>query len=359
MNPFLEERQHCRWNDWRWQLQQSHSCGEKIIASLGLSAAARAVTTHYAMRVTPYYASLAQHWHASDPILRQCLPDAAELSDSAQASPDPLGEHQCEPLPGLLHRYRDRILLVTTNQCAVHCRHCMRKRNWNQSLSTPLDLKAILQYLEAHAQVREVIISGGDPLLLPTRQLQCLLQALHASPKVEIVRIGSRLPVVLPQRFSVAFANLLGRYGPTWLATHFNHPAELTPAAAQACRRLLAAGVPVVNQSVLLKGINDDVATLQALFTGLLRFGVKPYYLFHGDPVQSTSHFRTGIDAGLALMAALRGHVSGLALPTFAIDLPDGGGKVPLLPNWQCSGSADAELCFRSFDGRQIAYPRS
>lgn len=350
------------WENWRWQLEHSIRTTKWVAEVLHLSLPARYdeanLVASYPMSVTPYYLALAQRPHPDDPILRQCLPDMAELRDAEDASPDPLEEERDSPVPGLIHRYPDRVLLVTTNRCATYCRHCMRKRAWKRPDHTlPAGaLDAVCAYLGEHPEVREVIVSGGDPLLLPEEQLWAALERIHAIRSVEMVRIGTRLPAVLPQRLTADFCERLAAFGPVWLATHFNHPLELTEEASQACGTLCRAGIPVVNQTVLLKGVNDDARVLQDLFTGLLRMRVKPYYLFHGDPVAGTLHFRTGVDKGLAIMRQLRGRLSGLALPAFAIDLPGGHGKVRLEPPACCGRTQDGALQYRSYRGTLVSY---
>jgi lysine 2,3-aminomutase len=359
--PFKSERQSAFWQDWRWQLANAISDPEQLARALHFPAdaaeALRKTSLRYPAMATPYYLSLAQDHSPADPILRQCLPDPAELCEE-RGTADPLAEEQDSSCPGLTHRYPDRALLVVNSQCAVRCRHCLRKRIWNRpgsSIGEP-HLQLALDYLRQHSEIREVLVSGGDPLLLPEAMLDRLLGELRSIAHLEIIRIGSRLPVVLPQRLSPEFCQLLDRHGPIWLATHFNHPRELTPEAAQACENLVRAGIPVLNQTVLLRGVNDNPETIRQLCTGLLRIRVKPYYLFHGDPVAGTMHFRTGIAKGLEIMKALRGRTSGLAQPTFAIDLPGGNGKVPLLPDYGAAPDEQGTPCFTNYRGLTIPY---
>ena len=361
------EAPQAAWTDWRWQIRHSARTPEDLAGLLELAPQAlrtcRQVAGQYPLRVTPYYLSLATSRTLDDPILRQCVPAAEETAADEGSHPDPFAERRLSPVPGLVHRYPDRALLVLTRHCAVRCRHCMRKRLWadaatrDEVLATG-QLDAALAYLRRTPQVREVLLSGGDPLLLPIRRLTSILRRLHALPNIDVVRIATRLPVVLPFRLTEIFCRQLGQFQPTWIVTHFNHPAELSAAATDACANLVGAGLPVVNQTVLLRQVNDDPETLRRLFTGLLRMRVKPYYLFHGDPVAGTCHFRTGIAAGLRIMEALQGRMSGLALPVFAIDLPGGAGKVPLFPNREITPSGDARIrSFRGYDGRSVDYP--
>ncbi len=346
--------------DWQWQMRESVIDPLRLKDHLQISAddiaSLTAVTARYPMQVTPYYLSLAME-DPSDPILRQFLPSFQELDSNLGGDPDPLAEKQQSPLPGLVHHYPDRVLVVLTNRCAVHCRHCFRKRCWSRRASdlSRREVAAIALYVKQNSGIREVILSGGDPLLLKDDFLQEILQIFQTIPHVEMVRIGSRLPVVLPQRFTSKFCKLLSSTGPVWLATHFNHPREITAAAATAIHKLLTAGIPVVNQTVLLKGINDDTTVLSELFTGLLRIGVKPYYLFHADPVAGAMHFRTGIEKGLVIMQKLQDTISGLAQPVFAFDLPAGKGKVRVSP-MELQTGAKGQIQLLDFYGKVTDY---
>lgn len=326
------------WSDWRWQYAHRIT-DEAVLAALvrlqgdRRNEAARVIPT-YPCSITPYYLSLARLEDPEDPILRQALPDARELEDEQRAAEDPLQEEHHTAVPGLVHRYPDRALLLLTNRCAVYCRHCTRKRLWRFG---PRDMTKdafdqALRYLREHPEIRDVLLSGGDPLVLPDEWLEEILARVRAVPHVEIVRIGSRVPAVLPQRITPALLRILERHGPVWLNTQFNHPRELTPEAAQACERLLRAGVPVNNQSVLLRGVNDNVETMKALCTGLLRIRVRPYYLHQCDPVRGVRHFRTSLNRGIEILEALQGRVSGLAIPRYMVDLPGRLGKVPIGP---------------------------
>jgi len=351
-----------QWQNAQWQLQHLITTPEKLFEVLGTDSFPGLATCHktYSLRVTPYYLSLAKSTSPSDPILRQCLPSADELIDSGNGEDDPLDEERCSPIPRLCHRYPDRVLYITGNLCATHCRHCMRKRYWNQTLPPPdeAELETAVKYLCKHTEVREVLISGGDPLMFSDKKIKQILTAFSTVPNIEMLRIGSRLPVVLPMRFTKDFCKILGSCGkPVWFATHFNHPNELTENTAKCIHNLLTAGIPVVNQSVLLKGINDNAETLRLLFTGLLKNKIKPYYLFHGDPVLGTTHFRTGVKKGIELMDTLRGRISGLALPAFAFDLPHGAGKVRVEPDINLGKDKNGATIYRSYEGKAVAYP--
>lgn len=353
--PLVSRPTEAEWNDWRWHLSHGEAALAAVLARLG-PAVDLAALRRYPPRATPYYLSLARSLRLDDPILRQCLPTPEEL---AGGEPDGLAEGRVSPQPRLVHRYPDRALLVLTSACPLRCRHCMRKRLWQEADSciSEAEVDQALDYFARTPGLREVILSGGDPLVLDEEFLERLLARILAVPNIEMVRIGSRLPVVLPQRLTPEFCRRLGRKPPVWLLTHFNHPWELTDAAAAGIDNLLRAGIPVLNQTVLLKGVNDEAETLRQLFTGLLKIRVKPYYLFHGDPIEGTVHFRTGVDAGLRLLDQLRGRVSGLALPHYAIDLPDAGGKIRLEPDCACGRLPDGTPAYRSWDGREIPYP--
>ena len=353
------------WSDWHWQLAHAARDFSTVARYLGVPedmfSADASTAERYPLLVTPYYLSLAHSPEASDPILRQCLPTQAETNQQKQLGghPDALAEEANSPVPRLFHRYPDRVVFNTGNLCAVHCRHCLRKRDWEKCLPPPTDadMDAICKYLSAHSEIREVLISGGDPLMLPEECLQNIVERLSAVPSIEMLRFGSRVPCVLPQRVTPRLAAILASGKPAWLATHFNHPWELTKETAQATQILHRAGLSLVNQSVLLKGVNDDADTLAKLFTGLLKIHIKPYYLFHGDPIQGTMHFRTGLQKGLDIMNRLRGRISGMALPAFAFDLPGGAGKIRLQPEQLAEYDANGNPVFTSWDGKRVPYP--
>lgn len=332
------------WTDWRWQLR--HAARDPA-ALRGWFTGAPAVDARAAaafpMSVTPYYASLARTAGAADPILRLCAPAAQEVRSLGELEADPFGEASAMPVPGLIRRYRDRAVLLATDRCAVYCRHCTRKhavggpppsgaskaRKPRSTLLPAVDLAAIASHLRRHPEIREILVSGGDPLLLSDHRLEALLRAVRSVPSVEIIRVGSRVPVTLPQRITPGLARTLRRYHPLWLNTHFNHPAELSPDSARACAMLVDAGIPLGNQAVLLKGVNDRVEVLERLFRGLLRMRVRPYYLLQCDPVAGAGHFRVPVERGIALMNALRRRLSGLGMPQFVVDVPGAPCKVP------------------------------
>ena len=322
------------WNDVGWQLKNSIRNATDLGRFLALSEAERRATDTlgrvFSFAVTPYYFSLIDPADPEDPIRRMILPSLEEERSTAFGEVDPLGEKSDQVAPGLTHRYPDRVLFVVTSFCTSYCRFCIRKRNWHDSDAARSrdDVDQALAYIRAHPEIRDVLVSGGDPLTLPLKQLEYALAGLRAIPHVEIVRFGSREPVQLPMRITPELVGVLERHAPVWLNTHFNHPRELTPEAAEACDRLLRAGIPVGNQSVLLRGVNDDEATMRALCEGLVRMRVRPYYCYQAQLLEGTAHFRTPIEAGVELFRSLRGRTSGFAIPLFVLDTPHG--KVPL-----------------------------
>lgn len=311
------------------------------------------VSERYPVRLTNYYASLIKM--PDDAIWKQCMPDARELEDNTQCS-DPLDEKALSPVPGLIHRYPDRVVLLVSNRCAVYCRFCMRKRMVGSG-DAPMgeaDLRTALTYIAAHPEIHDVILSGGDPLMLDDESLSAILTGLRAIPHVSIIRIGTRVPVTLPARITPELCTLLKKFHPLYINTHFNHPAEITPDSTKACTLLADAGIPLGNQTVLLRGVNDTVETMRSLMTGLLVLRVKPYYLHQMDLVQGTAHFRTSVRTGLEIMRGLRGHISGLAVPHYVIDLPGGKGKVAILPDdVEIEGNT---LRLRTYTGEIVTY---
>ncbi len=280
--------------------------------------------------ITPYYFSLIKDSSVEDPIRLQCVPDPREIDFSLGGVDDPLAEDRDMPLPGLIHRYADRCLAMVTHACTMYCRHCNRKRFWKEGAAAKSRLSAMIDYVAANPGIREVIVSGGDPLTLPETVLDGFLGALRAIPHVEVLRIGSRVPVVLPMRITPSLVRMLRKHRPLWFNTQFNSPRELTPEAALACQRLVDAGIPVSNQSVLLRGVNDTYETMRELLYGLQRISVRPYYLFSCDPVRGADHFRVDVWKGMELMERISRQTSGLCVPRFVMDVPGGKGKMPL-----------------------------
>jgi lysine 2,3-aminomutase len=350
------------WDDWRWQFRNRITTVEALSKYVRLipqeRSQLRLVSIKYPLAITPYYLSLMNPDDPTDPIRRQSIPAPEELSMAFVGMEDPLSEGEHSVVPGLVHRYPDRVLMVLTDICPMLCRHCTRKREWRHGgwVRTPQEIEAMLGYIRNHREVRDVIVSGGDPLTLSTQRLEEVLAGIRSISHVEIIRIGTRVPVVMPQRIDDELCNMLSKYGPIWLNTHFNHPRELTPDAARACDRLVRAGVPVNNQSVLLKGVNDSVATQLKLCQGLLKIKVRPYYLFQCDDVQGTEHFWTPVETGINIIQGMRGFTSGLAVPTYVIDLPNGGGKIPVQPDYILERGPE-ELTVRNYQGKVIHYP--
>lgn len=312
-----------------------------------------AVEKKYPLKITPYYLGLIQQ--VGDPIWKQSVPDLRELDEDGLV--DPLGEEDLSPVPAVIHRYPDRVIFLASGSCAGYCRFCTRKRKVGcPSMTVSFrELREGIEYIAATPAIRDVIFSGGDPLILPDSVLEDLLNRIHQIPHVDIIRIGTRVPVTLPERITDRLCRMLKKYSPLYLNTHFNHPLELTAQAAAACARLVDAGVVLGNQTVLLKGVNDDPAIIQSLFRGLLKMRVRPYYLHHMDLVQGAGHFRTSVDVGLKIMSSLRGPVSGLASPYYVIDLPGGKGKVPLLP--EMVKRRGHLLSITLADGSTVEYP--
>lgn len=324
-----------------------------VIANPDSLAKLARVAALYPFRVSPAFASLIRT--EGDPIWRQCIPDVRELNDEEQC-PDPLAEASLSPVPGLIHRYPDRAVLLVSNRCPVYCRFCMRKRHvggGDLPLGRPA-LEQALAYIAATPAIHDIVLSGGDPLMLDDASLHYILGRLREIAHVAVIRIGTRVPVTLPDRVTPELCAMLKRFHPLYINTHFNHPAEITAASASACSQLADAGIPLGNQTVLLRGVNDDVETMRQLMTGLLRIRVRPYYLHQMDLVRGTVHFRTPLETGLEIMRGLRGHVSGLAVPYFVIDLPGGKGKVPVLPdNVERTGD---KVILRTYQGERFVY---
>ena len=348
--------------DWRDELRSTLRSADALAEAFDLTpeeleGARRAEQQGLPIGVTRYYASLADRRDPACPIRRQCVPRAEEAVEVPGDLVDPLGEVAHEVAPALVRRYPDRALLLVTDRCAVYCRFCTRSRMVGDGGgAAPLErLAPAFAYLEAHPEVRDVIVSGGDPLTLSTERLTRLLERLRAIPSIETVRLATRVPVTLPSRVTPELVRALRRHHPVWVMTHFNHPKELSPQAEVACRRLVDAGFPVMNQTVLLRGINDDAATLDALFRGLVRWRVRPYYLLQADPVRGTGHLRTRLDEGIALMERLQGRLTGIALPKLIVDTPGGQGKVPVGPRYDL-GSEGGVTRLRTHRGVEVEY---
>jgi lysine 2,3-aminomutase len=349
------------WNDWKWQFRHRITTVEELARYLPLSSKEQAeiklVISKYPFSVTPYYLSLIHPEDPKDPVRQQAVPCFEEITMADLGEEDPLEEKRDSVVTGLVHRYPDRVLMVLTDICPMFCRHCTRKREWQHGgwVRKVEEIEHMLDYIRNNPKVRDVVISGGDVLTLSNDRLEKVLYQLRKIEHVEIIRIGSRYPVVLPQRIDDELCDMLSKYGPIWFNTHFNHPNEITPESAKACDKLLRAGIPVNNQCVLLRGINDTVETQLKLAHNLLKSKVRPYYLFQCDEVQGTEHLRTPVETGLNIIEGMRGHTSGLAVPTFVIDLPSGGGKVSLQPDYVLSHTRE-RLILRNYQGRIITF---
>ena len=316
------------------------------------------VARRYHMRATPYYLSLIENpSDYKDPIRKQCIPSVEELHGEFYEEIDPLGEEKTSPVSCLVHRYPDRVLLLVANCCFMYCRHCTRKRLWQDDITEPTleDIEKALLYVKQNRQIREVIISGGDPLTLSTERLDYILSLVYQCKNIEVMRIGTRAPVVFPQRIDRSLCNMLGRYKNLWVNVQFNHPREITPASISACRRLQEIGIPISNQSVLLKGINDDIEIMKELCRKLQSIRVRPYYLFQCDPVVGASHFRTSVWKGVEITEGMRGYTSGMCIPNFIVDGIDGKGKVPLNPNYLISESNEG-IILRNYKKESFFY---
>lgn len=353
------------WEDWRWQMQHAVRTTRHLAELLPLPADKLAdlerLESQYKLVIPPYYLSLIQADDPyADPIGLQALPHVAETTvDSSVERQDPLDEDKDSPVPGLTHRYPDRVLLVSTPVCSMYCRFCTRKRvtmdrdGWD---APSRDEERMIEYIAAHPEIHDCILSGGDALMLSETKLRWYLTQLAAIPHVDVIRVGTRVPVTLPQKlFDERLIALLAETGKVWVQTHFNHPREITAEAARGCRNLVNSGLPINNHAVLLKGVNDSVETMRALMRGLLRIKVRPYYLFHCDPVVGAGHFRTSVWKGLEIMEGLRGHMSGLGVPTYVVDGLHGAGKIPLMPNYLVSASPDA-VVLRNYEGMLFRY---
>lgn len=311
----------------------------------------------FPMRINSYFLDLMKE--KGDPIARQVVPSPEESRDGAPYLDDPLDEEKDSPVPGLVHRYPDRVLLMVTTQCPIYCRFCTRKRIIGRpgivSMGT---IRQGIDYIRNHGEVRDVILSGGDPLMLKDEVLEEILQGLRAIPHLEIIRIGSRVPGALPQRVTERLCEMLKKYHPLFMNLHFNHPDEVTPEAKKACEMLADAGIPLGSQTVLLKGINDDPQVMKRLMQKLLTCRVKPYYIYQADLVSGTDHFRTTVETGLEIMRHLQGHTSGMAVPKYVIDAPHGGGKVPINPPDFVLGINEKEVVVKNYENQVYSYPQ-
>lgn len=342
---------------WQQELQQSLTKPEDLAEKLGVNPdEIRSVMKDYRMRITPHVLKTMKE--KGDAIWKQVVPLAVEGEDLI-APADPLSEDEDSPVPHLVHRYPDRVLLMVTNQCPIYCRFCTRKRLVGKpGFLSKGDLDQAINYIRLHTEIRDVILSGGDPLLLTDDHLEKVLQALRPIPHLEIIRIGSRVVGSLPSRITEKLTTMLKKYHPLYLNLHFNHPDELTPEVKEACERLANAGIPLGSQTVLLKGVNDDPEIMMRLVRKLLTFRVKPYYLYQADLTQGTNHFRTTVEKGLEIIKAIQGQTSGMGIPHYVIDAPGGGGKIPILPQENLVSLNAKEAIVRNYENRTFTYPQ-
>ncbi len=352
---------HSQWNDWRWQVSNSLRSLEELLLLLNpkpyQTARYKRLIEIFHYAITPYYLSLIDWSDPEDPIRKQCIPDIKETEYQMVGDSDPLEEEEDTQVPGLVHRYPDRVLAIVTDTCAMYCRHCTRKRIWyeGESSRSRKDLTAMVEYIRSSPEVREVVVSGGDPLMMNLDTLDWFLGELGKVSHLEVIRIGTRVPVVLPMKITDDLVRMLERHRPLWLNTQFNHPREITPESQEACDKILKAGIPVSNQSVLLRNINDSVEALKELNHALQRIMVRPYYLFQCDPVRGVEHFRTNIWKGVEIIEMMRGYTGGLCIPTFVVDAPGGGGKIPLQPFYLLSAT-EKDVLLRNYEGMIIKY---
>ena len=350
-----------QWNDWKWQVKNRIETYEELSKYFTFSPeeaeGIKKALAKFRMAITPYYLSLIDPNDPYDPIRRQCIPAGAECNIAPADLNDPLHEDEDSPAPGLTHRYPDRVLFLITDMCSMYCRHCTRRRFAGQKDDeSPQDrIEKCLEYIERTPEVRDVLLSGGDALMVSDKKLEYIISRLRAIPHVEIVRIGSRTPVVCPQRITDDLCNMLKKYHPIWLNTHFNHPNEMTPEAQAAVAKLADAGIPLGNQTVLLRGVNDCVHVMKKLMHELVKNRVRPYYIYQCDLSMGLEHFRTPVSKGIEIIENLRGHTSGYAVPTFVVDAPGGGGKTPVMPTYVISQSPD-KVILRNFEGVITTY---
>jgi len=350
-----------KWNDWHWHLQNGIRKVEELKAILDIDEKDEEgiikVLSEFRMSITPYYFSLIDLNDPNDPIWAQCVPSVFETMFYNEDMDDPLHEDTDSPVKGLTHRYPDRALLLVTDQCSMYCRFCTRRRKVGENDKAMPDeqVNKAIEYIKKTPQIRDVLLSGGDPLLLADEKLESILSRLRAIDHVEIIRLGSRLPVVLPQRITDELCKMLKKYHPIWLNTHFNHPNEISDESIAACAKLADAGIPLGNQSVLLAGVNDCVHVMKDLMHKLVKMRIRPYYIYQCDLSKGLSHFRTPVAKGIEIIESLRGHTSGFAVPTFVVDAPGGGGKIPVMPNYLVSHGTH-KVILRNYEGVITSY---
>jgi lysine 2,3-aminomutase len=351
-----------QWNDWQWQIanrvRNLAQLEKFLVLGADEQASLEGLQTGLPLAVTPYYMSLLVGRSADHPLRRTVIPTINEFVRMPDEADDPLGEDDQSPVPGLVHRYPDRVLFLALDFCSTYCRYCTRSRvvGHGRLFFNRRRLENALEYIRRTPSIRDVLISGGDPLTLSDTRLDWLLTRLRQIKHVEIIRIGTKIPAVLPQRITPQLVRMLRRHHPLWMSLHFTHPDECTPESYRACQRLADAGIPLGSQTVLLRGINDNVETMRDLVHNLLRMRVRPYYLYQCDPISGSSHFRTPVEKGLEIIHGLRGFTSGYAVPTYVIDAPGGGGKIPLMPEYR-QGCDGGDTILRNYEGKTFRYP--
>lgn len=349
------------WNDWHWQVRNRITTVEELKKKLNITTEEEEAVSRclekLRMAVTPYYLTLIDTDNPGDAIRKQAIPSLAELVKGEDDIEDPLSEDLDSPVPGLTHRYPDRVLMLVTDQCSMYCRYCTRRRfaGHNDCSLADSAVDKCIEYIKNTPKVRDVLISGGDPLLLSDKRLERILSKLRAIEHVEIIRIGTRTPVVMPQRITPELVRMFSRYHPLWVNVHFSHPDEITEESKEACRMLADAGIPLGNQSVLLAGINDKISIMKKLVHELVKMRVRPYYIYQCDLSTGIGHFRTPVAVGIEIIEGLRGHTSGFCVPTFVIDAPGGGGKIPVMPNYIISQGYE-RIILRNFEGMITTY---
>lgn len=350
-----------QWNDWKWQITNRITTVEELEQVINLTneekIGVEASLKKLKMAITPYYTTLINPDDYNCPIRRQAIPTIHETEISNYDSSDPLHETYDSPVPGLTHRYPDRVLLLITQQCSMYCRHCTRRRfaGHNDISLCNNDILKAIEYIKTHKEVRDVLLSGGDALCVSDEKLEFILQKIREIEHVEVIRIGTRVPVVMPQRITSKLCGIIKKYHPIWINTHFNHPKEMTNEAMLACKMLADSGIPLGNQSVLLKNINDCPYIMKDLVQKLVKNRIRPYYIYQCDLSEGIEHFRTPVSAGIEIIELLRGHTSGFAVPTFVIDAPGGGGKIPINPQYLISQSPE-KLILRNYEGILCTY---
>lgn len=358
---FFPEATDEQWNDWKWQVKHRIETFEQLKKYIPLNPdeekGVKESLNTLRMAITPYYLSLIDLENPNCPVRKQAIPSGLETHQSLADLLDPLHEDGDAPVPGLTHRYPDRVLFLITDMCSMYCRHCTRRRFAGQTddESPSERIQKGIDYIARTPQVRDVLLSGGDALMVSDRMLESIIQRLRAIPHVEIIRIGTRTPVVCPQRITDDLVNMLKKYHPIWVNTHFNHPNEITPESTAACERMANSGIPLGNQSVLLRGINDCTHVMKKLVHGLVKIRVRPYYIYQCDLSMGLEHFRTPVSKGIEIIENLRGHTSGFAVPTFVVDAPGGGGKTPVMPTYIIS-QAPGRVVLRNFEGVITTY---